>query len=222
MGYDISISGKNYGGIETVKIPITDNEGEYATFVSENLDTFAKLADGTITEITNENAVKIKGGLFGGCKVLTSASFPNITRMDSGVFDGCESLVNVNVPLFYQGDSRIFAGCKSLVSIVLPRVSNLYSQMFADDSKLTTIDFGEIPHYVNGYIDKQSFVNCTLLSDVYIRCPFKVELKNVNAFQNLGGKEVNIHVPSNLLDEYSSDSVWSSVTDATLNFVAIE
>ena len=128
----------------------------YPTSTRLWFDGFEKLT--TIEGIKNLNTDNVTnmGGMFSGCKVLTSIDVSgfrtqNVTYMDY-MFDGCELLKTIDVSHFdtksVTNMSFMFYGCKSLISVDVSNfntqlVTNI-SDMFHNCESLTTIYCNDI------------------------------------------------------------------------------
>ena len=79
-----------------------------------------------------------------------------------------------------------FQDCSGLTSVSFPKATSIGSNAFQSCSSLTTI-----------YVGTNTSTVCTLSSDAFSDCT------------NL----TNIYVPANLVDNYKSDTNWSSYAD---------
>ena len=119
-------------------------------------DGFEKLTKIEGIKNLNTDNVTNMGGMFSGCKVLTSLDVSgfrtqNVTYMDY-MFDGCELLKTIDVSHFdtksVTNMSFMFYGCKSLISVDVSNfntqlVTNM-SDMFHNCESLTTIYCNDI------------------------------------------------------------------------------
>lgn len=107
-------------------------------------DKFAKLVDGTITEVTAEDlagATRIRSHGFRDCSSLTSATIPDsATSIGNYAFSGCSGLTSVTIGNSVTSiGSNAFNGCSSLTSITIPnrvaRINNYSLQIGSPTNK---------------------------------------------------------------------------------------
>ena len=133
-------------------------------------DKFAKLVDGTITEVTAEDlagVTQIRSYGFRGCNSLTSVTIGNgVTSIGNYAFEFCRGLTSVTTP---DGVTSIgasaFKDCSSLTSITIPdSVASIDTSAFTNCSSLTSIT---IPSRVT-FINESTFKGCSSLTSVTI------------------------------------------------------
>ena len=185
---------------------------------SGDVDYLALLESNSLITYESSDILRIGRNLFDNATALTSISVPNCTLIDQYAFTGCTGLESIYAPLVATlSGGNIFYGCSSLEEAKFPLITtNLGSNCFSGCSSLITVDVGSA-FRINSY----AFADCTSLVNLIIRRTAKCDLQNVNAFSGCG-TNINVYVPTALKSTYSSDSVWSAVTGATLTFVDLE
>lgn len=152
-------------------------------------DSFAKLVDRSITEVTAEDlagVTSIGQSAFNSCVSLRSIEIPNtVSSIATSAFINCSQLTSINIP---NGITRIenscFRGCTSLTQITLPAsITYIASTSFSGDSALTGI---------------------TILATN------PPTLQNVSAFEYTN--DCPIYVPANSVNSYKAASVWSGLS----------
>ena len=233
MSYNVTVSGKDYEGIDSVKLPITGTN-RYKTFGDVD-----GIIDGTIESVESDTATRVKKCAFADCKKLKTAKLPNAERITISAFDSCSALSEIDFSNAIQIQNNAFYGCSSLAGeyvfpkvtwpvgtnaftnctgitkMVLPVVQGTNSCAFKGCSGLKVLDLGSAignTTIAADKIDSTAFEGLTNLEALILRNPTKVvPLDSVNAFYTTpidGGTASNtcfIYVPSALVDSYYPD-----------------
>lgn len=172
--------------------------------------------DATIGVLNLPNLKKARNNFFYRLNT-PRLSLPELLEINTSGFEGCTAS-ELYLPKFIKANGQtIFKGMANLVSIDLPACTTPNNWTFERCTSLSYADFGVLSTMPQGM-----FNYCTALDTLVLRNTTMVSLSNVNAFNNMGGKAVNVYVPSNLISSYQNASNWSAVTGATLTFVALE
>lgn len=114
-----------------------------------------------------------------------------------------------------------FASC-GFRSFTAPLLQTIRGYAFLDCKNMVYADFSAVTA-----IYQNAFQDCILLADLYLRTSSLVTLASVNAFAgSLADNDptaFTLHVPSNLVDSYKSDTNWGMLYDDGngINIVAI-
>lgn len=213
MNYNVTVSGKEYEGIDKVKLPIT-GENTYATFYAVGAE---ELASGHITSFESDTAYGLQNigrgqpGLrayaFYNCKLLERVSLPNTTYIPASCFEACVALTDVNIPAVADWLASVFAGCSALEEIVIPKVKSIPSKAFNNCTGLKKVDSSKVTS-----IATSAFNNCAALEALILRNSTMATLANTNAFLGSGIASGTgyIYVPSALVDSYKAADNWST------------
>lgn len=210
-------------GTKTITTNGTHDVKNYATAVvnvetgggSGEAQMYADILSGNATEINDSLMTKIRVYSFKYYYGLTSLKCENVTEVDQYGVDNCGELLNVDLPKCVAIRAFAFNGCKNLASVNLPVCETLGESAFYLCSALTEIMLPKCTE-----IGKNAFGFCTSLTKLTLGSPTMCVLEGINAFRDIN-KTVTIEVPADLVATYQADSVWSAVTGATLEFVAI-
>ena len=152
---------------------------------------------------------------------ITDISIPSTVKtIGAKAFMDCALLENVEISGGVKNIStEAFAGCTNLEVIVIPNsVTDIGTSAFSGCTSLKKVEAGK-PTVVSG----NCFKNCTSLETLVLRKTGTIaSLTNVNAFEGLNGKAVDVYVPSALVSSYENGTNWVNVTGASLTFKAIE
>lgn len=135
-----------------------------------------------LTSITiPESVTEIGGYAFAGCGNLSSANIPSrVTRIEEGVFDNC-ALTDIIIP-----EGVTYIGSSAFISCRLTSVT--------------------IPNNVN-FIGIYAF-NCHGLKDFYCTPTIPPTIEDI--FYDANAIGLNIHVPTNSVDDYKGAGGWWS------------
>ena len=198
-------------------------------------DKFAKLVDGTITDITVEDLgsiTLIDDYKFKDCKSLTTVSMPDtVINIYGSAFYSCQQLseVNFSANLAYIGPYAFYE-CP-IRTISLPNtVTYLGSDCFRSNSSLTSLTLPEglktIPYNCFYFcynltsvtipasivqIDSSAFEICRALTSVIMK-PTTPPTLGSNVFADTNANLV-ITVPKGSLTAYQTASNWSAYAD---------
>ena len=136
----------------------------------------------------------IEGGMFSGCRSLSSVTIPSsVTNIGDFAFSGCSSLSSVTISLGVTsiGDYT-FSGCSSLSSVTIPSsVVNIGSGVFCDCRSLPSVT---IPSNVVN-IGNSAFSGCSSLSSVSIpSCVTNIGSRAFYANSSLGSVDIGTGV----------------------------
>lgn len=143
---------------------------------------------------------------FAGCTGLTSIIIPNsVTKIESYAFSGCSALSSITIPNnLYNIESNLFENCTSLTAINIPDgVAYISSYSFRNCSKLSRIIIGSGIHKI-GF---SAFALCPEITDVYCYANYVPETSS-DAFDGSFIEYANLHVPEELISEYSTKIPW--------------
>ena len=168
--------------------------------------------------------IKIQSYAFSNCKKLKSISLSNVSSIGSSAFSGsgltsvvfpdrkistgytsfagCEDLVSVvsdGYITIYQG---CFYECPNLESVVFRKGASLVHRAFGGCTGLKSVIFGGISN-IGDYV----FDNCKNIEDIYCFYGNMAPVSGI-AFTNAYVEYATLHVPEDLVDQYSNDAVW--------------
>ena len=173
--------------------------------------------------ITFNNSLKtIDVSAFQNCNCSSAITIPSsVTSIGTDAFLGFNSTaINVNSSNLYYSSSNgilynknqtILISCPTLISytsITLPNsVTTISSNAFWNNEKIVSITLGSNVQKIESY----AFAYCrNTLKYVYINSNSVIDSER--AFINCNVLE-KIYVPSELVDDYKADSVWSEYAD---------
>ena len=131
---------------------------------------------------------------------------PNdVTSIGGGIFYGCKGLSTVTIPNSVLSiGSDAFRYCSGLTSVTIGNgVTSIGSYAFSYCSRLATLSIG------NGIqnIDNRAFYYCVGLSDVFCYSE-NVPFLNPGSFQDSDLQYKTLHVPGSAVDAYKADEEW--------------
>ena len=150
---------------------------------------------------------------FNYCRGLKSLSIGNsVTNIKSYAFNNCNQLTSVTIPNSVTSiGSNVFAGCSNLKNVVIGSgITSMSSAIFYNCTQLKKVVFeGQVPNLqVNvfaycSFIELYDFRNCTTVP-------------TLASTSTLGHKTgCKIVIPDSLYDEWTTASVWSTLTGVT-------
>lgn len=183
----------------------------------------AEILQGTIKEISNDEATSV---IKNGCSYftgLTKVDLPNVKTIGDSAFQTCTALAEVNLPELTTAGTSAFAGCAALKEISLPKLTAVSTAMFSG-SGLETLDLG-----VATVIGVSSLSSCAGLDTIVLRSSTLCELE-YGSPSILGGTCFDsdgtggtLYVPQALISSYEAASGWSTILGYTNNqILAIE
>ena len=147
----------------------------------------------------------IPNSLFSNCYSLKNVSIPNgITKIGAYAFSECYSLQNIIIPdLVTTIDSYAMEECHSLNSVIIPgKVTSMETGIFYGCYSLQNIT---IPNSVT-HIGTQAFYKCNSLT---LDLSKQTKVIDITSTIGLNAGYNKIIVPSTLLSDYKSASIWS-------------
>ena len=172
----VKVAGKTVGEYDIVPNPwieeVYDDDGN---LIAVELHGHKKIRDNmfdghySLTSITIPNSVTSIGSYaFSDCSGLTTITIPkNVTSIKDGVFGGCRGLTTISIPdsVTTIGNSA-FNSCSGLTTITIPNsVTSIGGYAFGYCTNLNSVIFKSKP---SGTIDKNTFRNCTNLTDIKV------------------------------------------------------
>lgn len=192
-----------------------------------------ELIDGTLTSLTNNDAVTVRARAFEQLRALTSVSLPNVVSINSNSFYQASELVNVDMKRLQTiSGSFVFSECTSLTVIALPALTMITgAYTFRFDSKLEAVDLGAPDN-----LQQQTFASCTKLKKIILRRENGIcALGGTNSFTSTpfasGGSGGTIYIPKVLYDhlgdgsalDYKAATNWSTLDGyGTITWAQIE
>lgn len=161
--------------------------------------------------INAPNVTSLGSNAFYGCGSLTEVNFPLMTGSSwNYAFDGCSALTRAYLPAAVKVPTYAFRGCTSLSDVDVSAATTIDSNAFYGCTNLSDI---ELPATTK--ISTYAFRNCSNLNEITLSGSTMCTLANINAFSGtpIGNGDGMIYVPSNLVDQYKSDSVWVDLAD---------
>ena len=143
---------------------------------------------------------------FAGCRYgLKSVYFPNVSYVETMGFVQCENLLSVSLPKITKISNNTFRNCYRLEYISAPLVSYIGSYAFWSCSQLRTISFPIVDT-----IWYYAFSSCLNLTTVYFDKITSVISTSGAIFDGCKNLK-SIYIPSSLVDDFKTDSVWKSL-----------
>lgn len=141
------------------------------------------LIEGTITEVVNHEATKVRSYGFYNCTSLERVDLPNVTEVgstafrytgikdlylpklqivtNSYVFASCPNLESVNLPMFNDNAGNDFNACPKLKHVLLPSMPDINANMFSSCTALEEVSFPKVT-----IVYSSAFSGCTALKKV--------------------------------------------------------
>ncbi|MBO4564342.1 MAG: leucine-rich repeat domain-containing protein, partial [Bacteroidaceae bacterium] len=213
----------NCASLDSIRIPntITTLKGTFAGCTSlryVEIPNSVKTLEGTVfancsslKSIQIPNSVKTLGGeVFKGCTDLDSIVIPNsVTDIGIRAFEDCTHLKSVKLSEKLTSiPSYVFRNCSSLTSIEIPEgVTAIGDYTFAGCEALSTIIISKNVSNIGYY----AFYNCMGIKDFFCYPAIMPKIFE-NAFDNYmyWPLQATLHVPKNLMNEYSVTKPWTT------------
>lgn len=192
-----------YRGGETVEVPddvaeVIEDAVALEPMPKVYLSKLAQLANGTLTEITENDLMgitEISGYAFYYIRNLRSIEIPlGVNKIGPYSIAYCPNITHIDIPNSVEVISfRAFSGCNNLTTVI-----------FADNSKLVTVD-------------EHAFTDCTSLTRVVLKAKKPPSIQ-ATTFSNVPTTCV-FEVPADALEAYKTAQYWSAIAN---QIVAIE
>lgn len=177
-------------------------------------DKFAKLVDGTITEVTAEDlagATQIREHGFRGCRSLTSVTISDgVTTLGDYAFRDCSSLASITIPDSVTSiNVSTFYNCGSLTSVTISNgVTSIGESAFHNCSRLTSITIpASVAHIGNFALLIGSSTNKAVITMKPTTPP------QIASYSFNGGYLEKIIVPKGRGSTYKAATNWSALAD---------
>ena len=197
-----------YSGSITIPATVTHEGMEYSV---TRIGDYAFEGCYDLTDITiPESVTSIGEWAFYNCSSLTTLTIPdNSQLMNIGAYAFARAyhLTEINIPQSVTSIKRnTFSNCRRLSNVTIPEgVTSIGEYAFASCESLTSIN---IPNKVN-IIESQAFARCKDLCDIYCYAT-SIPLTNDDVFKDSPFKNITLHVPASVLNDYKSIVPWSS------------
>lgn len=177
----------------------------------DNAQYLADVLNGNVTELINDQILKVNASFQLNNTKLVYVSLPNATRLEDNCFSGCTNLKYADV----SGATEMRAGCfGSVTRLVLVNFNSLeifggWGYNFNQCRNLLRLDFPTL----TASITSSSFHTCRKLTALVLRADTVVPLENVNAFNETpialyGGDVGYVYVPSSQVANYKTATNW--------------
>ena len=190
---------KNLIEVSAPKLIQLGNKDPYLSINNGGFDQCSKLSSIYLPE-----CLSVRRG-FTSCSRLTDVSLPKCVYIEEA-FTYCISLVSIELPECTYCGYGTFWECYSLRDVSLPKCSFINYDAFAYCSSLS-----EISLPVCGCMSEGAFMYCINLNNIYLEYS-SVCLIGSDTFQGtpIDSGTGLIYVPQSLVEDYKSDSMWSS------------
>lgn len=193
------------------------------TITGDIVETSAFVNCANITKVTMQNVVNVSAAAFQDCLGLKEIIAPKLTRVGQQAFEQT-ALEKFETDGAVRFSSTVFNKCANLKYFSAPNaINSSSSNIFLNCIQLEFCDLGKMTD-----LSSAAFRNCERLSTLILRRQNSiVSMVNVNVFQNSsiqrGGAGCKIYVPSDLIENYKTDSKWSTLYGyGTITFIPIE
>lgn len=149
----------------------------------------------------------IGSAAFQGCVALQSVKLPNgITTIEDYTFDGCVEMQSAEMSSALTSIGKYaFRNCDRLHTIELPDIiSTIDDYSFNDCDSLTYIYIGSGIRSIGSY----SFANSKRIVGFYCRATERPSCQST-AFSNSDPEYIDLYVPDESVNSYSSESPWN-------------
>lgn len=199
-----------------------------------------------ITSITGNNVTEIKPSALNACTSLTSINFPNVTKLNDNALYGLSSLTSFSMPKLVNIGASAMRGMSSYTgSIIFPLVtsvggsafygshaieirtpictSQINGDTYRDCRQVEVIDIGT----ASSIAYESAFINTTVLKVLIMRKTGSITTLGRGNWSSgntptLYNGTCKIYVPQALISTYVSASNWSSLPNASTQFIALE
>jgi hypothetical protein len=211
MAYNVTVSGKEFTGIDKVQMCITGENKKAKFYAGGKRDDFIA---GSITEFESDSNFVPNGVggftrayAFYGLRSLAKVSCPNLTNLPTSTFESCEKLTDVDLPAVTSIGQKAFNLCVALPELVMPAVKGILDNAFNGCESLAKADFPVLTSIGNGV-----FNNNKALVTLILRAESVCTLANTSSFTNtpIESGTGYIYVRSALVDSYKAASNWST------------
>ncbi len=197
------------------QLAFTEVDGGYAVAAKEGEELSGALV--IPQEYNGKPVVSIADWGFYNCKYLTSVEIPNsVTSIGGDAFFWCENITSANIPdKVKEVSDLMFAYCRSLTSITIPNsVESIGMGAFYGCENLVSVVMGSSV----AQIDAQVFDNCPSLTDIVVYNVNPPKFLSTNPFKDNTYASVALHVYTQALEAYKSNSVWGKFYNITDKF----
>ena len=197
-----------------------------------------------ITSVTGSAVTEIKNDAFNECRGITSASFPNLINIRGSAFENCRGLTSFNAPNVERAEGNALRYWTSFTgNMYLPKLTyfgNCYGSAFQQArfpiletlnggdnfrncTTLEVIDLGN----TNSIAYESAFIGTSSLKVLILRKTSSITTLGRGNWSASGTPTLydgtcKIYVPQALKSSYISASNWSSLPNASTQFVALE
>ena len=164
--------------------------------------------------LTSLTATGVGDSAFYEDTLLTSVSLPAVTSISNYAFSDCTSLTTADFPVATSVGNYAFQYCSALTTADFPLVTSIRDNAFQYCSALTTADFPLVTSVGN-----YAFSDCTSLTSLTLSNTTKIAtLTATNALQNtpIANGTGHIYVPDHLVDQYKTDTNWTTYANQIL------
>lgn len=165
--------------------------------------TFRSIVDGSITELADGLAKKVRPYALYGNENLKKVSLPNVETVGRSAFYDCKGLTEINLPKASLIDEYGIYECTSLKSIVLPSALTVGRAALNRCSSLEVVDLPVVSHIGSG-----CFWGDSKLKAIIIRSP---QMCTYDSGTEPGSSSLKIYVPQELLEEYKTATCWKNL-----------
>lgn len=152
---------------------------------------------------------------FQNCSSLQTVDFPVCVVVGIGAFEYCSSLQTVSFPVCTTIGTSAFCACSSLQSVSFPGCGTIGGSAFYDCAELSVASFPSCYTILGN-----AFYGCSKLISLYLTGDTYVTLHSDLVFGNTPfssssytGFFGSIFVPSKMVQNYKTRSVWSLYAD---------
>ena len=166
-----------------VSFPKCTSVGSYA---------FQYCSGSGFTELSLPSCITVRRNAFANCYSINSVYLPRCESIEYAAFDQCSRITSIELPLCEYVGANAFEACVNLTTVSLPVCSVISGYAFSG-TKLYSL-----------YLLSTSLVTVSTVSSVFKNSPILVSVSGVYG---------SIYVPSSLLTQYQTDSMWEPLSD---------